>query len=168
MKITHVAFLRHLLANPLEHGDSTGQHDHDVQILTDVFVTCSAELQPPLNPWLSRSVVCSLGTWPSKSANSEMLSIWAQSLSIYADVSDQADRHIILCRHHSNAINPKTSCWPQTSSSRNRHVKNCNRPQQPAFVKTHHKMASLGHPRWSLAALATAAAAQLPSGMATS
>ena len=42
------------------------QHDHDVQILADVFATCSAKLQSPLNAWLGRSVVFSLGTWPSK------------------------------------------------------------------------------------------------------
>ena len=35
---THIAFLRHLLTNPLEHGDAIGQHDLGTRILTDVHV----------------------------------------------------------------------------------------------------------------------------------
>ena len=32
----HVAVLRRVVTDPLEHGDATGQHDHGVQILADV------------------------------------------------------------------------------------------------------------------------------------
>ena len=74
----HVTFLRHGLTNPLEHGD--------VQLLADVFDTCSAEPQSPVKAWLGRSVVFSLGTWSSKPTDREMLSIKAKSLSICCTV----------------------------------------------------------------------------------
>ena len=37
--VTHVAFISHLLTNPLEHGDAIVQHDSGLQILADVYVT---------------------------------------------------------------------------------------------------------------------------------
>ena len=36
--LSHVAFLRRVLTNPLEHGDAIVQHDSDVQILASVSV----------------------------------------------------------------------------------------------------------------------------------
>ena len=78
--LAHGAFLRHMLTNPLEHGDATIQHDTGVQILADVFVACSAEPQSHPNGWLGRSTGLSLGTWPSISTNIELLSMKAKSL----------------------------------------------------------------------------------------
>ena len=104
--ITHVKFLRHLLTNPSEHGDSTKQDDHGVQILADVF-TCSAEPQSPLNAWLERSIVHSLGTWPSKSTDGEMLSFTAKSLSICCTMRMSVIRLTVpsaSAAHHNNAI----------------------------------------------------------------
>ena len=122
-----------------------GQHDHGAQILTDVFVTCSAEPQSPLNAWFGRSSVFSLGTWPLKSTDSELLSIKHERtvhLLHHAHVSDQADRRSILRRHHNNVIIYQEHCaGPQTKSSRNRCVKYCNCPRQSACVKTGHKKA---------------------------
>ena len=68
-----VAFILHVLTNALDHG---------VQILADVFNACSDEPQSPLNVWSGRSLVFSLGTWPSKPTDSETPSIKAESLSI--------------------------------------------------------------------------------------
>ena len=45
--LSKLTLLDHLLTNPLGHGDPAGQHDHGVQVLADVFVTCSTESQSP-------------------------------------------------------------------------------------------------------------------------
>ena len=76
--IAHVAFLRRVVIDPLERGEATKQHDHGVHILADVLVTCSAQPQSPLTAWLGRSIVFSLGTWPSESTDSELLSTKAE------------------------------------------------------------------------------------------
>ena len=74
----HVALLRHVLTNTLEHDDAPRQHDHGVHILADVFDTRSAQPQSPLNAWLGNSVK----PGRQKPTDSEMLSIRAKSLSI--------------------------------------------------------------------------------------
>ena len=56
----HVAFLRRMLTNPLEHGDVSVQQDSSVEILEVLFDACSAEPQSPPNAWLGRSTVLSL------------------------------------------------------------------------------------------------------------
>ena len=92
--LAHVVFLRRVLTNPSEHGDSIVQRDCGVHFLADVFNACSAEPQSPPNSWMERSTLLSLGTsWPSKSTNSELLSIKAKTRpqSLHnTDVSDES------------------------------------------------------------------------------
>ena len=130
--IIHVASLRHLLTNPLEHRDAIGQPNHVVQILADVFVTCPAEPQSPLTTWLWRSIVFSLAAL-AINLNGLRVAVKQGEKSFpmlhHADVSDQADRRIVLRRHHQCPHLPRTSCWLR-----------------------------VGYPRRDLAALATAAA----------
>ena len=146
-----------------EHGHSTGQHDYDVQMLAEVFVTCSTEPQSRLNAWV-REIGCLL-TWhlPIKiSAQRDAVHQGEKSFNLlhHADISDPADQLTVASSSAATTTMPwstRTSCWPQTSSSRNRREKNCNCPRQSAFVEL--RVASLGHPWRGLAALATAATA---------
>ena len=64
----------------LEHGDANVQHDPGAQILACVFHACSAEPQSHPNARIRRSTVLSLGTWPLKSTNSELLFLKAKGL----------------------------------------------------------------------------------------
>ena len=101
-----------------------------------------AELQSLLNAWLGRAFAFSLGTWPSKPTDSEMLSIKAKSLLLHTPTSVIE----LAVASSSAATTAMPSSTPnfmmaKTSSSRNRRVKNCNCPPQSAFVETDHKMA---------------------------
>ena len=56
----------------------------------------------------------------------------------HADISDPAVQLTVASSSAATTTMPlvysETSCWPQTSSSRNRREKNCNCPRQSAFV----------------------------------
>ena len=94
--ITHVASLCHLLTT-LEHGDAIGQPDHVVQILADVFVTCPTEpqsLPSPVEPGHQNQRIARCCPTMRK----------VFPLLHHADVSDFADRRIVLRRHHHNVL----------------------------------------------------------------
>ena len=85
-----------MITKHLEHGGVNGQQAYkslqmsspDIQLMPNRLST---------RGW--RNHVFSLGTWPSESTNSEMLSIKAEGLSIllhHADISDQAAAKPVL------------------------------------------------------------------------
>ena len=77
--MTHVAYLHHVLTNPLKHSDPAGN-------TTTTYKSSrmsSSHAQLSSNRLSTGGLgVCSLGTWPSKSTDSEMLSIKSKNLSI--------------------------------------------------------------------------------------
>ena len=141
-----------------------GQHDHG-DILADVFVTCSAKSQSPLNAWLGRSIVFSLGTWPPKSTDSELLSTTAKSLSIRCTMLTSVTK---LAVASSSAVSSSTrnfvlstnqfvkkSTWEELYLSMTIRLRE---KRTTRWRGVWLRVASLGHPRRALAALATAAA----------
>ena len=90
----------------------------------------------PLKTWLRRSMVISLGTWPSKPTNSELLSIKAESLSIHCTMLTS-----VTAASSTTTMSSSTSWCSQTSTPRNRRVQNCDCPWQSAWVETDQEMA---------------------------
>ena len=138
----HVACLLHVLTHALDHG---------VEILADVFNTCSAEPRSPLNAWLGRSLVFQLGTWPSKPTDSEMPSI-SCCTTLTSLIKLTAASSSAATTTMSFLIHPELRAGHKTSSSRSRRVKNGNCPRQSAFVETDHELArrlASNHLSWS-------------------
>ena len=162
--------LRHVLFNPLENGDATGQHDLGAQILADLFVTCSVESESPLNSWSGRNCLLSWNKAPKIRRIASCCPLRRKVVPFAAPCGRQRSSFPShhpppppqQCQHL-----PRTLCFPQTISSTNRRVKNSitvhENPrvwkQTTRWRSVWLRVASLGHPRRDLAALASAAAA---------